>query len=402
MPRTVITHARLVLADRIVADHTVVIDDGSIVRVCPADELPDEPGAGTVDAAGMYVAPGFIDLHIHGLGKCLVDRGPADLAGICELLPAYGVTGFLPTVCPRPTGEDARFLRELSADRPAGARVLGFHLEGPFLALAGSLPADATDEADARRARSLIEAAAPQRVVFSISPELEGAADVLAAMTGGGATVFITHTGATVEQTRAAVEAGARHATHFYDAFPCPAVRDPGVRPCGAVEAILADPRVSVDFILDGEHVDPVAVEVALLCKGPDGVCLVTDANVGAGLPPGTYEFAGTEIAFDRPGGPARMTAAGRIPGGLAGSGLTMDLAVRNAIDLLDVGLPMAVRMASANPARVLGLHRTKGQIAEGFDADLVLLDGDLRVRRTWIGGETVFEHTACLQKGPF
>jgi N-acetylglucosamine-6-phosphate deacetylase len=205
----------------------------------------------------------------------------------------------------------------------------------------------------------------------------------------------MTHTGASVEQTQAAIAAGARHATHFYDVFPVPAITEPGVRPCGAVEAILADPRVSVDFIVDGVHVNPIAVQMALQCKGPDRVCLITDANIGAGLPGGRYQFAaGIEVEIAGPGQPARMTEKSGLPGGLAGSGLTLDAAVRNAIKLVHVDLVQAVRMASANPARVLGLADRKGSVVEGYDADLVLLDDSLQVLRTWVGGACRFDRT--------
>jgi len=163
------------------------------------------------------------------------------------------------------------------------------------------------------------------------------------------------------------------------------------VRTCGAVEAVLADPRVSVDFILDGEHVHPVAAEMALQCKGPDRVCLITDANIGAGLPPGRYRFLDAEVRFAYEGGPARLTENSYLPGGLAGSGLTMDRALRNALRLLGVDLPQAVRMVSGNPARVLGMSDRKGQIREGFDADFVLLDEDIEVVSTWVGGECRF-----------
>jgi N-acetylglucosamine-6-phosphate deacetylase len=281
-------------------------------------------------------------------------------------------------------------LRSLSVAPPAeGACVLGFHLEGPFLTLAGALPREALAGADLARAERLIEAVAPQRAVFSISPEFPGIGTMIPKMRAGGAPVFMTHTGASVAETQAAIEAGARHATHFYDVFPVPPETDPGVRPCGAVEAILADPRVSVDFILDGVHVDPVAVQMALECKGPDRVCLISDAMVGAGLPCGLYRFGNKQVCFTVAGGPARELTAEGKPGGLAGSGLTLDVAVRNAVRLLGLDLPLAIRMASANPATVLGLSASKGRIAVGYDADLVLFDRDLRVQRAWVGGRS-------------
>ena len=389
MKTLLIRHATLVLPDSLVGDQSVFCRGGRIEQVGPDAALRGVSGAEDFDAHGMYLAPGFIDLHIHGAQHYLLDNGPDQLEGLCRLLPQYGVTGFLPTLCPRRKGEDAMYLSRLAATSTDGARVLGFHLEGPFLTLTGALPAEALGAADPDRVQALIRAAGPFPVVFSIAPDFKGILDLLPLMRQGGAPVFMTHTAANVEQSQAAIEAGARHATHFYDVFPVPPVTEPGVRPCGAVEAILADPRVSVDFILDGEHVDPVAIQMALACKGPDRVCLVTDANIGAGMPPCRARFTpDTEIEFHYEGGPARMTENSSHPGCLAGSGLTLDRAVRNAVRLLGVGIPQAVRMATGNVAQVLGRDREKGRIESGFDADLVLLDADLGVLRTWVGGE--------------
>ena len=393
--RLLIENATVVLADSLARDHAVVCEDGRVVKVCPTGELTDRQADDVVDAAGGTLMPGFIDLHFHGAGRFLIDSGPDDLAGLCRLLGEFGVTGFLPGVCPRPKGEDAEALALLAEVRSEGSAILGFHLEGPFLTLTGALPPQAIGTNDPDRVRALIDAARPHKAIFSIAPDFEGILDLIPIMASGGTPVFMTHTAADVAQTQAAIEAGVRHATHFYDVFPCPDEVDLGVRPCGAVEAVLADPRVSVDFICDGEHVDPVAMKMALLCKGADGVSLITDSNTGAGLPPGRYAYGDEEIEFAYPGSPARFTDKGHIPGALAGSGLTMCMAFVNALKLLGVDVPQASRMASASPARVLGLADRKGQVREGFDADLVLLDEAQNVMRTWVAGRCVFSRTA-------
>ncbi len=255
----------------------------------------------------------------------------------------------------------------LSRAAVTGSQILGFHLEGPFLTLTGALPKEALGKADPERVERLIEACRPYPAVFSVSPDFDGILDLLPIMTRGGTPAFMTHTAATVEQTAAAIDAGVRHATHFYNVFPVPPEKEPGARPCGAVEAVLADPRVSVDFILDGEHVAPVACRMALACKGTEGVALISDANVGAGLPPGrTYRFADYGVTFAYEGGPARMGADGPIPGALAGSGLTLDAALRNAVRMLDLDLPKAVALVSSTPARILGLGERKDASRRG------------------------------------
>lgn len=400
MSDLLIKNATVVLPDSTLDNYSVLCQDGKIAQVAPADQLPDNASSNIIDAKGQYLAPGFIDMHIHGTGTHLIDKGPDELAALCQLLPAYGVTGFLPSVCPLPKGKDAQFLATLSQVQSAGTAILGFHLEGPFLSITGALSADALGNADSDRVLSLIESAKPYKAIFSISPEFKGITDLIAIMAQDNTPVFMTHTSATVKQTQLAIEAGARHATHFYDVFPNPKCTDPGVRPCGTVEAILADPRVSVDFILDGEHADPVAAMVALRCKGPDRVCLITDANVGAGLPPGRYPgLEGNEIEFAYPGAPARMTENSSQPKVLAGSGLTMDRAVRNALKLLDIDLPQAIRMASTNPAQVLHLENKKGKIAPNFDADLVLLNKNLEVTQTFIAGKCCYNKIETNKK---
>ncbi len=346
-----------------------------------------KPEGEIIELGDSYVVPGFIDMHIHGLHYSLIDNGPEDLQEISKALPCYGVTGFLPTLTPRPKGEDAEFLCLLSKTKVEGAQILGFHLEGPFLKITGSLTSEAISSSDTERVEALIEAAKPYQAIFSVSPDVEGIEQLIPLMAKNNTPVFITHTVANVEQTRRAIALGAKHATHFYDVFPCPDVTEPGVRPCGAVEAILADESVSVDFILDGVHVDPVAVKMALISKqkGPGNVSLITDANVGAGLGAGRFMFgASGEIEFAGAGTPARLVRDNT----LAGSGLTMDQALRNAIKWLDMDLLQATKLVSANPAKVLGADGTKGMLAKGYDADFVMLDKEYNVLETWVGGE--------------
>ena len=342
------------------------------------------------DMSDYYIVPGFIDMHTHGIHSYLADNGVDDLAHICRILPRYGVTGFLPTIAPRPAGKDALFLQELANANTEGAVILGFHLEGPFLKITGALSSEAISGADTGRVEALIQAALPYKAIFSISPDVEGIEKLIPLMAADNTPVFITHTAANVEQTQRAIVLGACHATHFYDVFPCPPVSEPGVRPCGTVEAILADRRVSVDFILDGVHVDPIAVKMALACKsgGPGKVCLITDSNVGAGLEPGRFTFGNSgEIYFTSKGAPARLTKDDT----LAGSGLTMDQALRNVVKMLDMDLPKAVKMVSAYPAEVIGISKRKGMLKAGYDADFIILDNQLEVIQTWISGKCLY-----------
>ena len=394
-----IDHAQVVTMDEVLADTTVVITEGRIRSVLPTAEAAKLPEAATADhhdAKGAVLAPGLIDLHTHGLRDFLVQKDPDQLTGMAKGLSESGVTGWLPTMAPELPGTDAEYMRVLAAaaakQTPAsGAQILAFHSEGPYITLAGSLAPENLGKADPGRVRSMIEAAKPFKVVFSVAPDFKDVIPMIEIMRAQGVPVFMTHTAANAEQTEAAIAAGVCHATHFYDVFPAPPVAEAGVRPCGTLEAIYAHPEVTVDFILDGVHVDPIAVKMALQCKGPDNVCLITDAMVGCGKI-GTFEFNGSIIEFKEPGMPARNIGGAGELHGITGSGLTMNLAVRNAVRFGVASLPVAVRMASTNPARILGLADRKGRIAEGYDADLVLFEESFDVRRTWVAGETVFE----------
>lgn len=375
-----------IVTENVIVSGYLMLDGGKI-----ADVTLEKPQCEIEDRSECYLLPGFIDMHIHGVHNFLVDDGPEALAGMCRTLPRYGVTGFLPTVSPSPMGQDSAYLKTLSATSPEGTHILGFHLEGPFLALTGAFNKDAIGGGGADRVNALIAAAKPYKCIFSISPDVDGIFDLIPIMAQDDTPVFMTHTAANVQQALKAIELGARHCTHFYDVFPCPPVSEPGVRPSGIVEAVLADPRVSVDFILDGVHVDPIAVKMALVAKqsGPGSVCLITDANVGAGFQPGTYTFGNMgDICFDYPGAPARSVKDHT----LAGSGLTLDVALRNAVKLLGLDLVAASKLLSYNPAKVLHLEKQKGLLASGYDADFVVLDGNLEVQSTWVSGKEFYK----------
>jgi N-acetylglucosamine-6-phosphate deacetylase len=390
MERLVIEHADVIRGDRILADYTVICEESLIVGVMPSDTAPAAGGI-KVDARGQYLAPGYIDLHTHGYGGKLVDHGREDLDAICRELPSHGVTGFLPTVCPV-TGDEDALLEDLAKIQSKGTIPLGFFLEGHFLALTGAIKNMKSDHTP-QRVERIRKALGSHNAVFGISPEIPGIASLLPLMTEGGLPAFITHTKASYEETERAIDAGARHATHFYDVFHYIGDKEGGVRGVGTVEAVMSRPEVSVDFILDGEHVHPGAVKMALACKGLDKVCLITDANLNAGCKPGVYSgIGGTEIIMEYSGGPAReYSGPGMKPGGLAGSGLTMDLAVKNAVALLGLPLENAVALASANPAKILGLERSLGKIEKGYMANFSFLDRDYSVTACYIAGKKCF-----------
>jgi N-acetylglucosamine-6-phosphate deacetylase len=354
------------------------------------DEAPP-PGATELDACGSLLTPGLIDLHTHGIGRSLYERSPEDLLEGAAMLPRFGTTCVLPTLYRVFGREFMNHLSQLAAglDQVTTVRFPGFHLEGPFLALPGAgaecLPGDLVllDE--------ILDACKGKAVVMSISPDTPNILPVIERLVEKGVIPFMTHTCASVAQTEVAMAAGAIHATHFYDVFPLPPVQTGGVRPCGAVEAILATPECSVDFIPDGTHVEPVAIRAALAAKGFRKVLLITDSNIGAGLPDGVHETPWGYSVLVKAGEGARVADEGHPKkGGLAGSALTMDAGIRNLFQWLDLPPEQIWAMGTSNAADLVRLHHL-GRIQPGAAADLVLWNESLEVETTWLAGREVY-----------
>ena len=392
MSTTLVTNARIVFPGQRIAAGSLLLSGG---RIAAIDPVPAAVPAGTVrvDAGGRLLTPGLIDVHTHGVGHHLYESSPEDLLAGLAFLGRFGTTGVLPPlyrVMNRPSLDHlARLSRALDSAR--GVAVPGWHLEGPFLKLPGA--GAETIPGDLGLLEELLAATGPRTAAMSISPDTPNILPVIERLVEKRIVPFITHTRASTEETERAIEAGARHATHFYDVFPLPDITEPGVRPCGAVEAILADPRCRVDFICDGVHVAPVAVRAALAAKGFGGIVLITDSNIGAGLPDGVYPTTfGFPVKVSR-GNAARIhDPAHPNHGALAGSALTMNVGIANLHRWLKLPPEQIWAMGSTNPAQLLGLDR-KGVIAPGADADVVVWEDDFSARHTWVGGDLV--HTA-------
>jgi N-acetylglucosamine-6-phosphate deacetylase len=372
----------------------VLVLDGEIAAINPSPYRVPE-SCERVDARGLLLTPGLVDIHTHGVHEFSYERGPEDLIEGLAQLGQYGTTTVLPTLYNVMRRDTLANLEKLAAalDRVQGVEAPGFHLEGPFLALPGA--GAATIPGDLTLLDELLSAAKGRVLAMSVSPDTPNILPIIERLREQQIAIFLTHTRASIAETQAAMAAGALHATHFYDVFPVPDETEVGVRPIGAVEAILAEPACSVDFICDGIHVDPLVIRMALVAKGWRGVVAITDSNIGAGREDGIYDTPWGYPVRIRQGDAARIYDANHpLNGLLAGSALTMDRALSNLIEWLPLPLHETVALATRNPARIVALHQ-KGTLEVGADADLVLwqrAEYGLKAERTWVRGQCVYE----------
>lgn len=382
---------RVVMADHVLENATIIIADGRIQSVSVSTAEGDAAGGQRFDLRGTTIFPGFIDIHIHGAVD--VDTMAAtsdDLLSVSQFLATQGVTGWLPTLVPAPDADYAKAVaaiegsmqRQSEAQLPLGARVLGVHYEGPFV---NALQCGALRSEHFKTYSEISDVAAlaiprNQRAVrfMTLAPEIEGGIELVAELVGRGWVASIGHTRAAVEVLDRAFEAGARHMTHFMNAMAPFNHRAPGPVGWG-----LAHEDATCDIIADGIHLDPFVLRLIMKAKGADRLLLISDAIAAAGKGDGEYSIWGETITVKH-----RRTSNSR--GSIAGSVITMLDAARMMLSLGASELDVA-RMASTNPARLLLLDKDCGAIQEGKRADLVALDPQGNVRLTIVEGLVAF-----------
>ena len=372
-----LTNANVLTDDGFRPDLAVLVEDGKVVALLPESGLP--AGVTRRDLGGGHLLPGYIDVQVNGGGGVLFNNAPTveALRSIVAGHRRFGSTGLMPTLI----SDDVETMRlAVAAVRQAIAEgvpgVLGIHLEGPYIApeRKGTHNADkfrVPDAAEIEMATSLDNGV----TLVTLAPE-QVPADTIRAMVARGAKVAAGHTAASYEQARVGLDAGISGFTHLYNAMTPLQGRDPGV-----VGAALEDPHSWCGVIVDGVHVHPASLRVALAAKPRGKILLVTDAMPMVGSDDPSFDLYGETIV-------AKDGVVRNAAGSLAGSALDMASAVRNTVNLLGLTLDEAARMASTYPAQFLGIDAARGRIAPGLAADFVALDRDLRVVETWIGGE--------------
>lgn len=399
-PTLVLSGATIVLPGRLLSPGTLVVEGDRIVEVRAGDGL----SSGGLPLSGHVIVPGFVDVHVHGLGGVDTLDGAGAVGRLAVLLPRYGVTAFCPTTVACAPQALRAFLNDVRHTRaepaPRSARVLPAHLESNFinpafagaqpsaclrgprsaldrLATHGAAPAPAPDPLayDGDDLLREIAAAAPDVGIVTLAPEVDGGIELIQWLIAGGHRVSLGHSGATYDEAMAAVAAGARQATHLFNRMPALNHRAPGL-----AGATLQAPELAAEIICDGVHVHPAMIRTAVAAKGASRVMAISDSTSVATLPLGSRARLGDQAIV------AGHASAVLEDGTLAGSLATMDQVFRTLIELVGLTPVDAALLCSTSPARELGLTG-HGTLTAGAVADFVVLDRDLTVVQTYVGG---------------
>jgi N-acetylglucosamine-6-phosphate deacetylase len=385
--RTVFTAGRLFTPVEEIQNPLLVVEDGRITEISSRADK-DASNLRLVDFGDAILAPGFFDIHIHGgAGIDLMRASPSDLPRLGKFLAKHGVTEYFPTTVAAPLDSTCKALERLAdaIEAPLGenqnaneaqARPLGIHLEGPFLShkRRGVHPPENLIAPTIEIFDRLWQAARGHIRVLTIAPEIPGALEVIAEAAKRKVCVSIGHSDADLPTAQAAVNAGARHATHTFNAMRPLDHRDPGI-----IAEVLTDDRLSADMIVDGIHVAPSVVQLFLQAKGVERAVLITDAISATGMPDGHYQLGPIEVDVKD----GKCTSNGS----LAGSVLTMDRAVRNVTKFSRWSLRHAVRAASANAARAAGIP-DYGSLAVGAHANFTVMNAAGEIMKTIVRGQ--------------
>ena len=375
--RTLIQNGIVITPQETLREHNLILNNSQIEAIGIGDTSADS----IIDAKGCYVVPGFIDVHVHGAaGYDTMDATAEAIQGMGAFYAKHGVTSYYPTTMTMPAPDIQAALENVErCPQPTnGAQHLGVHVEGPYLNLKykGAQPPGYFRNPSPAEYGQWLETGVCK--LITVAPEIEGGMQIVQELTALGVEFAIGHSAATYDEAVKAFDAGVRQVTHVFNGMVGLHHREPG-----ALAAILTDDRVDAQLIADGIHVHPGMIRMLIRAKGAEHVMLITDAIQAAGLSDGDYSLGGQQVTVTE--GIARIAS-----GALAGSTLTMDKAIRNMMSFTDLPLHKVIGMASTVPARSMRLPN-KGKLVAGYDADVVLLNRDLDVMMTIVGGRVVY-----------
>lgn len=378
-----IKNVKLITPYEVLNGYAVVIKNGKIVDILPEASVDLSSFDEVIDGEGNFLAPGFVDIHNHGnSGYDVMDSTEEALDNIGKFHLKNGVTSYLGTVI---TSSYEDIIKAISnvvdyKNKENLSQIIGIHLEGPFFSVEkkGAQPEIYIKRPDMEATKKIVEASKGMLKMVSVAPEIDGALEVISYLKENNVSVTMAHTSATYEEARRGVDFGISIATHIYNGMRSFSHREPGV-----IGLSLVDDRVYCEMIYDRIHLHDGAVKIALRMKGLDRIILISDAMRAAGLEDGDYELGGQKVIVKN--GAARLEN-----GSLAGSTLNLRDAVHNLIKYLDIPIHEAVRMASLTPAKAINIDKNKGSIEIGKDADLILMDKDVKILGTIVAGKVV------------
>lgn len=380
----IVTASQLFTPLEAIPSPCMLIEDGKVTSVRSQQEA-EVPRGKTLDFKDKLLAPAYLDLHLHGSsGHDVMEADDAALMAIETMLASRGVAGYLPTAVTAAEERTVRALEHLGkairkGAQPGRSTPLGIHLEGPFISCAkrGVHPPEHLIEPSPEKLQRYWEASAGTLRMVTIAPEIPGAIETIRHARQLGIHCSLGHSNATYEEAIAGIAAGARHATHTFNAMRALDHRDPGI-----LGAVLQHRELTADIIADGIHVHPSVVDLFILAKGLDRAILITDAISATGMPEGRYDLGGLEVEVKN----QRCEYKGK----LAGSVLTLERAIRNVMDFAQLGLQDALRLATLNPAMLIGVSEQRGSLTPGSRADMVVLTPEGQLVQTILGGEVV------------
>lgn len=383
--KIIILNGTIITPFQLLNDKVIYIKNGKIITIENKKDMAAPVDAEVIDAQDKFVAPGFIDMHVHGGGGSDVMDGEYEaIKQVAATHSCFGTTAFLPTTMTMSKNKIIKSLKSIQEAFIKGtgaAEILGVHLEGPYIN---------PEKKGAQREKEIKRTSIAEFLEFNqasgnlirlitIAPEMPGAIDFIRWLHKQGIIVSVGHSDATYEQVQEGIQAGLTHVTHIFNAMRGLNHHEPGV-----VGAALSSPKLIVEMIADGIHLHPAVMKILIRTKETGKIVLITDAMRAAGKSDGTYDLGGQEVIVNN--GQARLK-----DGILAGSVLTLDKAVRNLITKVGVSLTDAVQMVTFNPAKCLKVHGKKGSLEPGKDADIVILNKKLKIELTMVKGNVVY-----------